>query len=260
MRSSHGGAGVSDAAGVGGVGGGDDAGAGGEDVDSGAVVAVGGLAPSRVDSANSQGVRDVGRRTLRGGDVVVARGGDGENALAEGGVDGRGPGSRDGAAEGQVDNGAPLAATGDNVIHGPGVAVQDHAGRPGDTGEHLDINEGGSLGDAKGPAAHGAGDMGAVAQSIAESATDGVVSADGAATELVVGDVNAAVNDVDPGTGTGRVIVPVGGRTRVAARDGAETVGGTCLADVGVKRVDRVRLDGSNLLLVSMFPLIRDGG
>lgn len=94
MGGSHGGAAQRGGGAVGADVGGADVLAGREDVDGGAVVGEGGLAPRRVDGADGDGLGGGSGGAVGGQGVLVARGDDAEDTGAVGGADGAVEGGR----------------------------------------------------------------------------------------------------------------------------------------------------------------------
>jgi hypothetical protein len=244
---------------------GQDANTGRDNVDTGAVVGERGNLEGAVRGADGDGVgRAAGRHAghgLRAAEgVAVAGGGDGDDALGEGGLDGVGPGGGCGAAEGQVDCGLGGAALGGDVVDGPVVAGEDGGGGAGRALEDLDGDEVGLLCDAVGGPADGAGDVGAVAEGVGVGAADGVVAKGRASAELGVGDDHTGVDDVGVGALASGRVVDVGGGGAGFGGVGPATPGSTALGgqslllgglvdllDVVVEVGNCVRLDEGNL-------------
>lgn len=243
-------AGTGDGAGSGGTTnpGAQDVGAGGKDIDDGTIVGEGGagiVASGGTDSAD----RGLGSGGVVGSvGVVIASG----NSKEDTGVD-EVPGSsvdggRVATAEGHVGNSAVGAVAAGEV----GLDIVDTSNDTGSGAgaggvEDLDSNQGGLLGDTIEATANGASDVGAVAVSVGVGAVDVVAAPDGTTLEVRVGGVDTSVDNVRASTGTGAIVVAVGGATRSAAGDASKTPGSTSLRDNGVDGELGLLLDVLNL-------------
>lgn len=246
VRRGHGGTGERAGAATG--KGGEDVGARGKDVDKRAVVGEAGARVGGGGGTNGAGGR-LGSRGVVGGVRVIVSGRDGEeDVVVDHGGGGAVESSRVATSQGHVGDdtiGAvpPAGVTGDEVDTGNDAGVAAGAL----VVQNLDAVEPGVLGDTVGVGADGSSNVGAVSLSVAVD-TSGVVGDQlSAATEVRVAGVDARVEDVRAGAGTGRVVVAVGASTTAAGRDAGQTPWGTRLSGVGVEGDDAVLLDEVDL-------------
>lgn len=213
--------------------GGLDVAARGEDVEDSAPVGEVGDSPLGIDGADGDGGLGRGRGEVGGVSSRVTSSDGRDNTGGRGSVDGSVEGGREATAKGQVHDGGVLAAVGDDVVSSPVEALENDGRGRGAALEDLDGQERGLLGDTIGGAADGASNVSAVADAVLLVAGEGSEGLGGTATEVVVGVVDARVNDVGVRVSTRGIIIDVAGSTRLTVGDGAETPGGRVLGDDG---------------------------
>lgn len=113
--------------------------------------------------------------------------------------------------------------------------------------QNLDGVEVGLLGNTIGGSTNGAGNVSAVAVAVGVVVVDKVAGPGGAATKVRVVGVDASVNHVGAGAGTGAVVVGVLGGTRLLGREAGNAPGGAVLRDILVDGEDGLLLDVLNL-------------
>jgi hypothetical protein len=131
--------------------------------------------------------------------------------------------------KGHVDNGFTSTVLGGDVIDGPVESVKDNRCSSGVTGEDLDGDEVGLLGDTILGTTDSTSNVGSVAEGIGVSTTSSVVAKSSTATKVGMGNVDTAVYDISVRAATGSGVVDVASGARRLVGDGAKTPGSTRL-------------------------------